>query len=82
MEDLESICRPVTASFEILSMSDVATPNPRSFNTTFHRRMTNYGFSQFKNWDDFMNPENKYVEMDAAIFEVELKVNEPKPLWG
>lgn len=73
---------PVTACFEILSMRDVATPNPRSFNTTFHRRMTNYGFSQFKNWDDFMNPENKYVEMDAAIFGVELKVNEPKPLWG
>lgn len=72
----------VTASFEILSLNGAASSNRKNFTTTFHRRMTNWGFAQFMSWNDLINPKNKYVDLDTAIFQVELEVDEPTSIWG
>lgn len=37
---------------------------------------------EFIRWNEFMDPDNKFVENDAAMFRVELSVAPPKPLWN
>lgn len=79
--DVNSVWQ-VTASFEVLSFNQRTRSNRKQFTTTFHRRMFNRGISEFMSWDYLTNPRNRYVDLDAAVFQIELKVDEPESLWG
>lgn len=71
----------VKASFEILSLNGSNGTNRKNFTTIFHRRMSSWGFPIFISWTDLMNVRNNYVESNAAIVEVEIKVDEPTSIW-
>lgn len=40
-----------------------------------------WGFPQFFEWVSLMSPENDIVRNDKAIFEIDLEVESPEPLW-
>lgn len=48
---------------------------------TFDWRNSSCGFSEFIEWDKFIDSDNKYIQNDAAMLQVEIYVHPPKPLW-
>lgn len=69
------------ATFRLIPFDEDAKPLERSIAQKFHCGLSNWGFSGFLSWTDFMDEKKKYVEDNRAIVVVELKVNEPEPRW-
>lgn len=72
----------VEGTSQILSLHKNLIPTFRQFNFIFHRRDLCHGFKQFIDWRELIDPRNEYVVNDAAIFQIDLRVLPPKPLWN
>ena len=72
----------VKCSFKLLSFDDNVGSYTRRIERTFYSKGDDWGFTKFIAWDIFMNPVNKYIQDDKAVFEVDLEVSPAKELWN
>lgn len=52
-----------------------------SFKHDFCMEMNALGYNKLLDWSDFVSAEKQYVRNDNACFIIEMKVDEPKPMW-
>lgn len=71
---------PTNTSFRLLSFDENIPPMTRQLSCDFYLDSGNRGYSNFVDWNTLMDPTKKYVQNDTAIFEIDLKVELPKPL--
>lgn len=69
-------------SLKLLSFDESRESVQREFDHCYNLNSRGWGFSKFLHWDTFIDPTKKYVSKDKAVFEIELKVSQPKPLWN
>lgn len=81
MDPYESM--EVTASLTLMPMDDSVQQESGEFTRLFGKQHNlNRGFSDLISWDKFIEPSNKFIENDTAIFLIELIVGEPKLHWN
>ncbi|XP_055304845.1 uncharacterized protein LOC129569732 [Sitodiplosis mosellana] len=69
-------------SFKLLSFDDDNIhPHEYKMERTFYFEGHCWGFPKFIAWNDLMDPANKYIQDDKAVFEVDLEVSPAKPVW-
>lgn len=70
----------VSATFQLISF-DKNNIFSRNFTSIpFNWMKTVWGFNEFLKWNDLMDPNNKYVENNAALVRIELNVGNAKKL--
>lgn len=73
----------VSASFTLLSMDESFDQEPHRFTRVFGKKYNiNRGFPDLISWDKFIEPKNKLIENDMAMFLIELSVGEPRLNWN
>lgn len=68
----------VTAEIKLLSNNKEKFKKKKFSKALFDWTQTSWGYVNFLKWDEFIKVENKYVQNNAALLEIELIVN-PKP---
>lgn len=70
-------------SLKLLSFCAGAETPPicKQFSHIYGYKTESWGFMKFIAWNDLMNPAKKYVQDDKAMFDIDLEVDSPTPLW-
>lgn len=71
----------VQCSLKLKSFSNRKEYKKREFDHCFTFNSHGWGYSKFLHWDEFIDPSKNYVSKNKAVFEIELNVSPPKPLW-
>lgn len=76
-------CWQVECSFTLLSFDKNVGSVTKNIRKNFKTGLYNgWGCKRFLDWKTFLDPEKAYVRNDEAIFEIDLKVEPPRPLWS
>lgn len=74
----------VKCSMKLLSFC-AATETPpicKQFSHVYGYKTESWGCMKFISWNDLMNPAKMYVQKDEVIFDIDLEVDFPTPLWS
>lgn len=72
----------VDATFKLLSFNSSVKPIQNSFTHKFNLGSTTRGFERFLGWFDLVSDLNQFVVNNTANIFVDVKVEDPEPLWS